>query len=795
MTEILTKHIFEPRRRNPLALAAFLVTFLLGTALAAQQQPSDRTRHVLFLHSFHEGFAWTDNVMSGFREGFSQAPGIKAEIHTTYMDANRIDTERYHAQLASLYKLKYEEMPLDLIVCADDPAFAFLMEYRDMIFPGVPVVFCGLNYYAPSMIENRQDITGVVEAVDIYRTIDAALRLHPKANQVVVINDQTRSGRAHSRLFHEKVLPYFRSSVKFIFVDDKTMDEIRTSVSELGSESIILLLSFQRDAAGQSFDPEEALAKIYANTRAPIYGVWEHLIGKGLVGGRVTSGETQGRKAAELAARILRGDDPATIPVIQRSPNGLLFDYRQLKKFKIPLERLPAGAQIINNPSDFLRIQKSTVWVNIALIVALLAIVTVLLFNIYRRHRAEQARALLEQQMLQAQKLESLGVMASGIAHDFNNLLMGILGNASLAFMEITGDSPAKRSIREIQKITRRASRLTNQLLAYSGRSKLATQLIDLSTLISDMQSLIERAITKKAVCRWELMQEPPMVEADVSQMRQVLMNLVTNASEAIDEKDDATGGTITIRTGSVDIDNPAKFRGYLKENLRRDVYAFIEISDTGQGLDEETVQKVFDPFYSTKFTGRGLGLAAVLGIVQGHEGAIEVESRPNRGTRIRVLFPETSHYERLAEDTDEERAAKEEQISEEEKLAGEGLVLVVDDEEGVRDICESILHKYGYSVITAADGVQGLNAYRENRDEIAAVVLDLTMPRMDGSAVLREIRKEDKRVPVLLSSGYVRKDATKGLSKAGYQGFIQKPYSPMTLVRELKNILKKGKT
>jgi PAS domain S-box-containing protein len=398
--------------------------------------------------------------------------------------------------------------------------------------------------------------------------------------------------------------------------------------------------------------------------------------------------------------------------------------------------------------------------------------------DIRERKRAEEERRQLESQIQHAQKLESLGVLAGGIAHDFNNLLVGILGNAGLAKGALAPESPAKEKVERIETAARRAAELTNQMLAYSGKGKFVVQAVNLNRLIDEMAHLLETVISKKASLVLRPSETDPIIKADVSQARQIVMNLITNASDALDDR----SGTITISTGVVHADRAYLSASFLDEDLPEGPYAFIEVSDTGLGMDEEIQQRIFDPFFTTKFTGRGLGLAAVLGIVRGHRGAIRVYSQKHRGTTIKILLP-------FAEDAVSPPAPEAKEV---EGWRGSGTVLVVDDEPTVREVSRSILEMAGFTVLTAADGEKGLEIYREHGDEISIVLLDMTMPRMSGEETFRELRKLRPGVKVILTSGYNEQDATDRFAGKGLAGFIQKPYPPSALLAKVRTALEK---
>jgi PAS domain S-box-containing protein len=388
--------------------------------------------------------------------------------------------------------------------------------------------------------------------------------------------------------------------------------------------------------------------------------------------------------------------------------------------------------------------------------------------DITERRTAEKERRTLELQMQQAQKLESLGVLAGGIAHDFNNILMAIMGNADLALMRINKESPAVENLRRIEQASARAADLAKQMLAYSGKGKFVVENIDLNILLEEMLHMLDVSVSKKAVLRLNPHTPLPSVEADATQMRQIIMNLVINASEAIGDK----SGVIAITTGCMDCDRNYLKDVWLDENISEGLYVYLEIADTGCGMDKETMAKLFDPFFTTKFTGRGLGMAAVLGIVRGHKGAIKVYSEPKRGTTFKILLPASSRPTEIFNGA-----------SHHDDWKGEGIVLLVDDEETVRGIGTEMLKELGFSVITADDGREGVEAFRNNPD-ISFVILDLTMPHMDGEQCFRELRQLQPDVKVIMSSGFSEHEVTQKFAGKGLAGFIQKPYK-LSVLRE----------
>ena len=396
--------------------------------------------------------------------------------------------------------------------------------------------------------------------------------------------------------------------------------------------------------------------------------------------------------------------------------------------------------------------------------------------NISDRKRAEEDRQQLETQMQHVQKLESLGLLAGGIAHDFNNVLMAILGNADLALTDLPTTSPAQPYLKEIVTASRRATGLCQQMLAYSGKGRFTIELLDLNEAVVEMTHMLEISISKKATLKYNLAKHLPLVEADATQMRQVLMNLITNAAEAIGD----VSGVISIATGAMECDEAYLGETYLASGMPHGVYVYLEVADTGCGMSAETKARMFDPFFTTKFTGRGLGMAAVLGIVRGHHGAIKVYSEEGTGSTIKVLLPASGKAP--VELPARPRAATARQAG--------GTVLVADDEVAVRVLATRMLEKLGFTVLAAADGHQALDLYRAHQREIVCVLLDLTMPHLDGEEAFREMRRLDRDVRVIMISGYNEQDVTQRFVGKGLAGFIQKPFQLAALEAKLHEIL-----
>jgi PAS domain S-box-containing protein len=376
--------------------------------------------------------------------------------------------------------------------------------------------------------------------------------------------------------------------------------------------------------------------------------------------------------------------------------------------------------------------------------------------DITERKHAEEA-------LRQAQKMESLGVLAGGIAHDFNNLLQAIIGQAYLALTKLPAEHPVRENIEKAQLAATRAADLTRQLLAYSGHGKFLVKTIELNVFIQEIFHLLEIAIPKNVELHLNTIEPTLYFNADVAQMQQVLLNLVVNAAEAME----GTVGTVTIRT----------YRQVItEENLslwncgnvapKPGTYIVLDVEDTGYGMDQPTIEKIFDPFFTTKFTGRGLGLAAVLGIIRGHEGGLQVESRKNAGTRFRIAFPQASPPQSVIT---EPKPAIAPQLS--------GTILFVDDEPSVREAFVDAFAQSKINVLTAKNGEEGIVLYKRHREKVSIIILDLSMPGMGGEAAFKALRLINPHVKIMISSGYAEEDVVKQFAGLEITGFLQKPY------------------
>lgn len=389
----------------------------------------------------------------------------------------------------------------------------------------------------------------------------------------------------------------------------------------------------------------------------------------------------------------------------------------------------------------------------------------------------EKDRYRLELQMMQAQKMESLGVMCGGIAHDFNNFLMGILGNAGLALMEMAPESPAWNSVKQIETVALRAAELTNQLLAYSGKTEPERRVVHMSRLVKEMAHLLRVSIPKTTEIVYSFDDDLPGVYCDPVQIRQIVMNLMINASDAIDGET----GRIEVSTGLLHCDSDMLSRTLMGDDVEDGDFVYVSVKDDGLGMDKETVDRIFDPFFTTKPTGHGLGMAVVMGVVKAHKGTIAVESSHGNGAKFTILLPAADEAERVDEDR-----------SNEESTPTEGgvkmtQILIVEDDEIVRTVAKRILENCGFEIAEACDGDEAVKLLEEDAARFGLIMLDVTLPGTSGKAVLARAKEIKKDIPIILMSGYNEDNIKCDFGITGYDGFLKKPFDAVQMTDMVK--------
>lgn len=865
----------------------FLVVVVYAVSLAASQVSADNGRKVLVLHSYHKGLGWTDSITEGIEAGLSRNLE-PVEIHYEYMDTKRVFDDSHLDNFARLLRHKYRNIDFAGIVSSDDHAFRFLLSHHQDIFPETPVVFCGVNDFRPEMIEGNPWFTGVIEALSFVETLEAALLIEPHIKKVYGVVDDTVTGRSNKKLLLE-AMTQFQGRLEFEFLENRTMEEMKSVTAELPKDSILVYLSFTTDAAGRRFSLEEGADRITAAANRPMYSFWDFHLRHGIIGGMLTHGYTQGETAAGFILRILKGEAAGNIPVIGESPNRLIFDHAVMERFGISVTKLPGGSKVLNQPASLFEQNKELIGKFGVVVFCLVVVIVVLSYNFVKLRLADEslrrseerfreitellpetiyeidmdgqlvfinksgkeqfqidegavecgfsfaglfpgheydhleqrlkqlsegktlglqeytgirgngeefpliARSVpilrdgkvvgirgllmdisdkkqLEDQIRNAQRMESIGTLAGGIAHDFNNLLMGIQGRASLALTDMTSSTPVREHLKGIEEYVRSAANLTKQLLGFARSGKYDLKPTDINRLISKSSEMFGRT-RKELQMLTQFEPDVWVLEVDRSQIEQVLLNLYINAWQAMPGT-----GTITVLTENIVLDED-QGKAF---SLRGGPYVRITVTDTGTGISREIKEKIFEPFFSTKERGRGtgLGLASAYGIIKNHKGSIHVVSGEGEGASFQIYLP--ARMVHLEEDAESDKSL----------VTGEGSLLVVDDEQMVLDVSEGLLSQLGYTVYSANNGAEALRLFEERKGEICLVVLDMIMPGMSGEETFHRLREIDPNIRVLLSSGYSADGRAASLIGEGCNGFIQKPFDLQGLSRKIREVL-----
>ena len=369
--------------------AAFIIACLLNTGVAHVE--ADEPLKVLVLNSYHRGYDWSDRIMDAVRTEFDKT-GLHIDLYFEYMDARRYSFEEAFSYSKELCSAKYHDVQFDVIICSDLAAFYFFLGNRDLLFAGAPMVFCGIQRFDDSMLQDHKSVTGVVEAYDYKSTIDVALEFHPSVGQIVLISEYPSAFLEPYKKQLESYMAQLNRQVEIVHFSlaELTMTELLEKIAGLGGESVLLLISAMKDSTGETFKIEQSMEMIQQHCSVPIYVVDSRWLGFGPVGGKLADGGYQGQAAALMAIRILNGEDPNNIPVLTESPNAYMFDYIQLKRFGIPLSDVPEGSIIVHEPQSFYYLHRKQVWAVAGLIGGLTLIILLLSVNILRRKRAEE---------------------------------------------------------------------------------------------------------------------------------------------------------------------------------------------------------------------------------------------------------------------------------------------------------------------------------------------------------------------------------------------------------------------
>lgn len=982
----------------------FLFFFCLHTGAAIANQP----HRVLLLSSYHPGFPTFFQQVDGVKSVFT---GKEILLDIEFMDTKRypglINRENFEKLLS--YKLK-KNAPYDVILVADDNAFLFALDQQDRLFKDQPIVFLGVNNVDLAIKQNSNpQITGVVEAVSMKDTIELMIKLRPESKNIIAIVDNTPSGQGDLKLFYQIEKEIRTHRFKDIALSDMTWSEFYGQLQGLSTEDAVLLLSAYKDKNNTTFLFNESLNKIKKNLSIPLFHLWYHGIGDGILGGKVINHFEQGRTAAEIVLQITGGKPVKEIKVSEQSPNQYVFDYNELQKHNLFKSVLPKKSLILNTPYSFYNEYKIEIWLMLCVVITLttalfIAIITIvqkkqvetkhkemianisdviaildsqgiirykstnieklfgwapneligkdglttahpddieriktefreligknrssknveyrylckdgsykwidlkavnltsvpaingillnycdvterkiaeknlvaerdkleivtqsvgvglaviskeyktiwankIIYNIFgdvngklchviynqnkdvcencgvkevftkgkefvsTEQKGKDAngntiwsqiiatpirdedgnitsalevvlpiteRKLLEDQLRQSQKMESIGTLTGGVAHDFNNILGIIIGNTELALEDLPEWNPVYKNLEEIKTAAVRASGIVKNLLSFSRKTDYKLVPVEIIQSIKEALSLIKATIPSTIEIQVNLPHSEQAILADPVQMNQVIMNLCINASQAME----ATGGTLSVAAKYIKIDNETALTN---PDLKvGGSYLKLSIVDSGPGIDPKIVDKIFDPYFTTKAIGKGsgLGLSIVHGIVTNHNGAITVKSEPGGGAAFTILLPLADEIKKI--DTEKTDSSP----------SGSETILFVDDEESIVKMTKQMLIRMGYQVHAETNPIEALSLFEVNPAQFDLVITDMTMPQMTGVQLSEKLFAIRKDIPVIICTGHSLQIDEEKANRLGINAFIMKPIIKTELAKTIHRVL-----
>ena len=767
-------------------LTVAVVALLFGCNLshARHEEPSktnssirtDNHKNILVLNSYHEGYLWTDRVMESVKAVFDSVGNT--ELFINYMDTKRHADSIYFDQLYQLYAKKYATIKFDAILSSDDHALNFLLQYRDILFPEVPVAFCGINDFKPERLNSHSGYTGIYEHYDVGGTIDLIKTFQPNVQNIVFISDVTVTGDIFKANFETAIIK-FTDRIQFQTHHNRSLNFLCDTLSKLPENSAIIWGSYLRTPDQGVISAEESIKQISICSQVPLYCVWD-IVGEGVVGGKITSPYYQGKEASQLILRFFEGESPDDIPVTT-SPMEYKIDYNLLKKFNFRLDDIPSESIVINKEPSIYQTYKKAIWIASGIIYLLSLIIIILIYLIRKRRQAEyllrhkntaliESSQKLEEAKFKAEESDRLkSIFLSNLSHEIRTPMNGILGFANLLTTKELSPKNQKEYLTMIKKSGERLLSLITDLVDISkiDAGELVLEL-EATSMNDFMENIFQRFVldAKEKELEFSLIvdnQEKELtVLIDSYKLEQALDNILKNALKF-------------TKTGSIE---------FGCKPTEDDIQFWVK--DTGPGIPEQDHEAIFERFRQVEDTafreeeGSGIGLSITSDLIKLMNGTIWLESVFGEGSCFYLSIPFIPAPEALVTQPNSQKT--DQQID---KIK----ILVAEDDDISFELLDAIINMYDIHVIRAKNGEEAVNITKESKN-IGLILMDMKMPQMNGLDAVKNIRSFNTTIPIIAQTAHISDKNNKLAIDAGCDDFISKPIQLTTIQRIIKQYL-----